>query len=65
MSTGEDDDIKLQRASASLIADFQRLLPHLLRNPKHDSVRVALMYKACLLVSSSYKPEVLSLTRSR
>lgn len=51
MSTGEDDDIKLQRAAASLIANFARLLPHLLRKRKHGLVPVKLMHKACSLVN--------------
>ncbi|KAF2031567.1 beta-tubulin cofactor d [Setomelanomma holmii] len=50
MSAGEDDDVKLQRASASLIAEFGALLPRLLRKRKHDSVPVRLMWKACSLI---------------
>ena len=50
MSTGEDDDVKLQRASTSLIADFTHLLPRLLRKRKHDSIPVKLMDQACSLV---------------
>lgn len=50
MSAGEDDDVKLQQASASLITDFDRLLPLLLRKRKDDLVPVGLMHKACLLV---------------
>lgn len=58
MSAGEDDDLKLQRASASLLSDFERLLPRLLRKRQHGSalgpvrqhVRTADMYKACGLV---------------
>jgi hypothetical protein len=50
MSAGEDDDVKLQRASASLIADFTSLLPHLLRKRKHGLVKTRLMYQACSLV---------------
>jgi hypothetical protein len=50
MSTGEDDDVKLQRASATLVADFTHLLPHLLRKRKNGLVPVALMHRACTLV---------------
>jgi hypothetical protein len=50
MSAGEDDDVKLQRASASLIADFERLLPRLLHKRKHGLITVKLMSHACLLV---------------
>jgi hypothetical protein len=50
MSTGEDDDVKLQRASASLIADFERLLPRLLHKRKYGSITVKLMNHACSLV---------------
>ena len=58
MSAGEDDDVKLQRASASLLSDFHQLLPRLLRKRKHDGnpgqvrqqIRDADMYKACILV---------------
>lgn len=61
MSTADDDDVKLQRASATLIADFQHLLPHLLRNPQHDSVRVTVMHKACLLVDLPFHSNAQSL----
>ncbi|KAH8728677.1 tubulin folding cofactor D C terminal-domain-containing protein [Phaeosphaeriaceae sp. PMI808] len=50
MSTGEDDDIKLQRASASLIADFEHLLPHLLQKRKHGTIPMKLVFKACSLI---------------
>jgi hypothetical protein len=50
MSAGEDDDVELQRASASLVADFVHLLPHLLRKRRHGLVPVKLMHKACSLV---------------
>jgi hypothetical protein len=58
MSAGEDDDLKLQRASASLLSDFERLLPRLLRKRQHGSspgpvrqyVRITDTYKACTLV---------------
>jgi hypothetical protein len=50
MSAAEDDDIKLQRASASLLSDFEQLLPRLLRKRKHDSIPARFMYTACALV---------------
>ncbi|KAH6882251.1 tubulin folding cofactor D C terminal-domain-containing protein [Alternaria rosae] len=58
MSAGEDDDLKLQRASTSLLSDFERLLPRLLRKRQHGSalgpvrqhVRTTDMYKACSLI---------------
>ncbi|KAF1846786.1 uncharacterized protein K460DRAFT_417805 [Cucurbitaria berberidis CBS 394.84] len=58
MSAGEDDDLKLQRASALLLADFEQLLPRLLRKRNHDGtpgpvrqqVRDVDMYKACSLI---------------
>lgn len=58
MSADEEDDLKLQRASASLLADFSQLLPRLLRKRCHDGtpgqirqqVREGDMYKACVLV---------------
>ncbi|KAE8829742.1 hypothetical protein HRS9139_06366 [Pyrenophora teres f. teres] len=58
MSTGEDDDLKLQRASASLLSDLTKLIPRLLRKRQHGSssghvrhhVRTADMYKACSLI---------------
>jgi hypothetical protein len=50
MSTSDDDDVKLQQASASLIADFNHLLPRLLRKRKNNLVPVGLMHKACSLV---------------
>ncbi|CAN9243043.1 unnamed protein product [Alternaria alternata] len=58
MSAGEDDDLKLQRASASLLSDFERLLPRLLRKRQHGAtlgplrqhVRATDMHKACSLV---------------
>lgn len=50
MSTGEDDDVKLQRASGALITDFEHILPRLLRKRKHGLVPVGLMHKACSLV---------------
>lgn len=37
MNAGEDDDIKLQRSSALLLADITKLLPRLLRKKSHDS----------------------------
>ncbi|KAG9193115.1 hypothetical protein G6011_03150 [Alternaria panax] len=58
MSAGEDDDLKLQRASASLLSDLERLLPRLLRKRQHGAslapvrqhVRATDMHKACSLV---------------
>jgi hypothetical protein len=54
MSAGDDDDVKLQRASVSLIADFEHLLPRLLRKRKHGLVPVGLMHQACSLVYFRY-----------
>jgi hypothetical protein len=50
MSTGDDEDIQLQRASASLLADLEQLLPRLLRKRKQNSIPIKLMYTACALV---------------
>ncbi|PSN62088.1 hypothetical protein BS50DRAFT_561146 [Corynespora cassiicola Philippines] len=58
MNTADDDDIKLQRASASLLADLEKLLPKLLRKRSHDShpgavrqqIREVDMYKVFVLV---------------
>ncbi|KAI8942521.1 hypothetical protein NX059_000585 [Plenodomus lindquistii] len=58
MSTGDDDDLKLQRASATLLSDFRHLLPRLLWKRKHGSeaaqirqhVRDGDMHKACSLI---------------
>ncbi|RMZ72517.1 Tubulin-specific chaperone D [Pyrenophora seminiperda CCB06] len=58
MSTGEDDDLKLQRASTSLLSDLTKLIPRLLRKRQHNSssghvrrhVRTADMHKACSLI---------------
>ncbi|KAJ4368106.1 hypothetical protein N0V83_006461 [Neocucurbitaria cava] len=58
MGPGEDDDLKLQMASASLLADFNQLLPRLLRRRSRDGtpgrirqqVRDVDMYKACALI---------------
>lgn len=58
MSTGDDDDLKLQRASASLLFDFAQLLPRLLRKRNHGAVSSQLrqrvregdLNKACSLV---------------
>ncbi|KAH9881877.1 hypothetical protein J1614_001048 [Plenodomus biglobosus] len=58
MSTGDDDDLKLQRASTSLLSDFRQLLPRLLWKRKHGSVpaqvrqhvREGDMQKACGLI---------------
>lgn len=56
--SGEDDDIKLQRASSALLSDLEKLLPKLIRghrNGPHTSairqyVREADMYRVCALV---------------
>lgn len=40
MNAAEDDDLKLLRASASLLADLEKLLPRILRKRKHDSIEV-------------------------
>ncbi|KAH7398150.1 tubulin folding cofactor D C terminal-domain-containing protein [Pyrenochaeta sp. MPI-SDFR-AT-0127] len=58
MSTGDDDDLRLQRASASLLSDFGQLLPRLLRKRSHNGklgqmrlqVRDVDLYKACALI---------------
>ncbi|KAF2129523.1 hypothetical protein P153DRAFT_385728 [Dothidotthia symphoricarpi CBS 119687] len=58
MSTPEDDDLKLQRASASLLSDFEKLLPRLLRKRRNESssgqvrqqVREVDMNKAFVLI---------------
>jgi hypothetical protein len=58
--SGEDDDLKLQRASSALLADLEKLLPKLVRGRQHGStaapvrqfVREADMYRACALVRS-------------
>ncbi|KAF2708780.1 hypothetical protein K504DRAFT_482284 [Pleomassaria siparia CBS 279.74] len=62
MNAGEDDDLKLQRASASALSDLEKLLHQILRKPKHEasigegegevrqSVRVLDMWKATGLI---------------
>lgn len=50
MSTGEDDDVKLQRASTALLADLEHLLPRLLRTRKDGLVKVRLMHYVCGMV---------------
>ncbi|KAL6710289.1 hypothetical protein ACN47E_009235 [Coniothyrium glycines] len=54
MNTGEDDDLRLQRASASLLSDFAGTLPRLLRKGKHGSVRQFVqkgdLYRMCSLI---------------
>jgi len=37
MNAAEDDDLKLQRASSSLLLDLEDLLPKLLRKKRHDA----------------------------
>ena len=57
---GEDDDLKLQRASSALLADLQKLLPKLAQGRRHESravpvrqlVREVDMHRACALVRS-------------
>lgn len=56
--SGEDDDLKLQRASSALLTDLEKLLPRLVRGRQHGSatspvrqyVREVDMYRACALV---------------
>lgn len=58
--SGEDDDLKLQRASSALLADLEKLLPKLMRGhqngltaaPVRQFVRELDMYRACALVRS-------------
>ncbi|KAJ4990348.1 beta-tubulin cofactor d [Stagonosporopsis vannaccii] len=55
---GEDDDIKLQRASSALLLDLEKLLPRLARGRQHGSstspvrqyAREADLYRACALI---------------
>jgi len=57
---GEDDDLKLQRASSALLADLEKLLPKLVRGRQYGStagpvrqfMREVDMYRACALVRS-------------
>jgi hypothetical protein len=56
--SGEDDDLKLQRASSALLAELEKLLPNLVRGRQHGSaaapvrqfVREVDLYRACALV---------------
>jgi hypothetical protein len=56
--SGEDDDLKLQRASSALLSDLEKLLPRLVRGRQHGSatssirkhVREVDMHRACALV---------------
>lgn len=56
--SGDDDDLKLQRASSALLSDLENLIPRLVRGSQHgsatasvrQSVREADMYRACALV---------------
>ena len=56
--SGEDDDLKLQRASSALLSDLEKLLPKLVRGRQHGSatssirkhVREVDMHRACALV---------------
>lgn len=60
--SGEDDDLKLQRASSALLSDLEKLLPRLIRGrqhgsattPVHQHVREVDMYRACALVRSEF-----------
>ncbi|KAG9202936.1 hypothetical protein G6514_003717 [Epicoccum nigrum] len=56
--SGEDDDLKLQRASSALLSDLEKLLPRLVRGRQHGSatssirkhVREVDMHRACALI---------------
>ena len=56
--SGEDDDLKLQRASSALLSDLENLLPRLVRSRQHGlatssirkHVREVDMHRACALV---------------
>ena len=56
--SGEDDDLKLQRASSALLSDLEKLLPRLMRSRQHglatSSIRKHVqevnMHQACALV---------------
>ncbi|KZM25859.1 hypothetical protein ST47_g3018 [Ascochyta rabiei] len=56
--SGEDEDLKLQRASSNLLADLEKLLPRLVRErqngsataPVRQHVREVDMYRACALI---------------
>ncbi|KAF3003602.1 hypothetical protein E8E13_007103 [Curvularia kusanoi] len=56
--SGEDDDLKLQRASSALLSDLEKLLPKLVQGRRHGSspssirkhVREADMHRACALI---------------
>ncbi|KAJ4379742.1 hypothetical protein N0V86_004924 [Didymella sp. IMI 355093] len=56
--SGEDDDLKLQRASSALLADLDKLLPKLVRGRQHglatapvrQFVREVDLYRACALI---------------
>lgn len=60
--SGEDDDLKLQRASSALLADLERLLPRLVRGRQNCSgtapvcqyVREVDMHRACALVCREF-----------
>ena len=59
--SGEDDDLKLQRASSALLSDLEDLLPRLIRGRRNGSVAAPIrqyvrevdMYRACALVRTS------------
>ncbi|KAH6614108.1 tubulin folding cofactor D C terminal-domain-containing protein [Boeremia exigua] len=58
MMSGEDDDLKLQRASSALLSDLEKLLPRLIRGRQYGSstaavrhhVREVDMHRACALI---------------
>jgi hypothetical protein len=58
--SGDDDDLKLQRASSALLSDLEKLLPRLIRGRRCGSatslvrqhVREVDMYRVCALVRS-------------
>lgn len=60
MNAAEDDDLKLQRASASALSDLEKLLLRILRKSKNgsatgdvrQSVKIVDMYRAFALVLS-------------
>lgn len=62
--SGEDDDLKLQRASSALLADLEKLLPQLVRGrhnasstaPVRQYVREVDMHRACALVCRQFVP---------
>lgn len=63
--SGEDDDLKLQRASSALLLDLEKLLPRLGKGRQNGSatppvrqyVREVDMYQACALVCFTLKSD--------